>query len=211
MGREFLAHAFERFRQADSSHSRKHGGLGLGLAIVRHLVEAHGGTVAVDSKGEGLGATFTVNFPIHSMGGTLRPTGGTVDERGSTLSGLTILVVDDERDAREFLAALLSLHGANVEIAATAGEALGIIAGRHVDVLLADLGLPGRDGYSLIHAIRSLDSEHGGAVPAVAVTAYAGLREQTRAFEAGYGWHVAKPVDPDQLLGVVTAAARSAA
>jgi CheY-like chemotaxis protein len=102
---------------------------------------------------------------------------------------------------------LLSLHGANVELADSAGQALGIIAGRHVDVLLADLGLPGRDGYSLIQAIRSLDPEHGGGVPAVAVTAYAGLRERTRAFEVGYGWHVAKPVDPDQLLGVVTAAA----
>jgi PAS domain S-box-containing protein len=211
INRDFLGHVFERFRQADSSHSRKHGGLGLGLAIVRHLVEAHGGTVAVDSPGEGLGTTFTVHFPTHAARPLPRPVAGPAEERGTTLAGLTILVVDDERDAREFLAALLSLHGARVELASSAGEALGVMANHHIDVLLADLGLPGRDGYSLLQAIRSLDPEHGGAVPAVAVTAYAGLRERNRAFEVGYGWHVAKPVDPDQLLSVVTAAARSAA
>ena len=166
--------------------TRKHGGLGLGLAIVRHLVEAHGGTVAVDSEGEGLGATFTVHFPVHAVRRPLRATGGEAEERGSALSGLSILVVDDERDAREFLATLLSVHGATVELAASAGEALGIIAGRHIDVLLADLGLPGRDGYALIQAIRSLHPDRGGAVPAVAVTAYAGLRERSRAFEVGY-------------------------
>jgi PAS domain S-box-containing protein len=209
IGREFLAHAFERFRQADSSHSRKHGGLGLGLAIVRHLVEAHGGSVAVASEGEGLGTTFTVHLPVHAGRRSWCPADANAEVRDSTLAGLTILVVDDERDAREFLAALLSLHGANVEIAASAGEALGIIAGRHIDVLLADLGLPGRDGYALIQAIRSLDPAHGGAVPAVAVTAYAGLRERERAFEVGYGWHVAKPVDPVQLLSVVSAASGS--
>ena len=208
IGPEFLPHVFERFRQADGSHSRKHGGLGLGLAIVRHLAEAHGGAVAVDSQGEGLGATFTVHLPVNGVHHTVHPSDGASEKRGSALANLTILVVDDERDAREFLAALLSLHGATVEVAASAGEALGIMATTHIDVLLADLGLPGRDGYSLIQAIRSLDPDRGGNVPAVAVTAYAGLRERSRAFELGYGWHVAKPVDPEQLLTVVSAAAR---
>ncbi len=209
IGRDFLHHVFERFRQADSSHSRRHGGLGLGLAIVRHLVEAHGGTVGVDSPGEGQGATFTVRLPVRSVRGPQRPSTGAEPRHGAALSGLHVLVLDDERDAREFLAALLLIHGAEVDIASSAGEALGIIANRRVDVLLADLGLPDRDGYALIQAIRSLDPAMGGAVPAVAVTAYAGLRERARAFEAGYGWHVAKPVDPDQLLSVVVAAAKS--
>jgi CheY-like chemotaxis protein len=209
IGRDFLHHVFERFRQADSSHSRRHGGLGLGLAIVRHLVEAHGGAVGVDSPGEGQGATFTVRLPIRSVRRPPRVLSGAEPRLGAALSGLHVLVVDDERDAREFLAALLLMHGAEIDIASSAGEALGIIANRQVDVLLADLGLPDRDGYALIQAIRSLDPGQGGAVPAVAVTAYAGLRERARAFEAGYGWHVAKPVDPDQLLSVVVAAAKS--
>jgi CheY-like chemotaxis protein len=129
-------------------------------------------------------------------------------DSAATLAGVHILVVEDERDAREFIGALLAMHGADVELASSAGEALGLLDKR-VSVLVADLGLPDRDGYSLIQAIRSLPPELGGAVPAVAVTAYAGLHERARAFEAGYGWHVAKPVDPDQLLAIVSTAARS--
>ena len=208
---EFLPYVFERFRQADSTRSRKHGGLGLGLAIVRHLAEAHGGSVAVDSAGENQGATFTVRLPMRAVRHTPQPVDATAQRTDATLAGLRILVVDDERDARDFLAALLNMHGATVELASSAGEALGVMAAGRIDLLLADLGLPDRDGYSLIEAIRTLAPEFGGAVPAVAVTAYAGLRERTRALEAGYGWHVAKPVDPDQLLTVVAAAVQSRA
>ena len=205
---EFLAHVFERFRQADSSHSRQHGGLGLGLAIARHLVEAHGGSITVDSTGEHQGATFTVRLPAHVVHEAAHAQQTAQLQRGTTLKGLQILVVDDERDAREFLGALLRVHGADVELAASAGEALGRLTSRHVDVLLADVGLPDQDGYALIQAIRSMTTATG-SVPAVAVTAYAGLRERARAFEAGYGWHVAKPIDPDQLLAIVATAARS--
>src|SRR6185503_17380129 len=146
--RDFLGHVFERFRQADSSHSRRHGGLGLGLAIVRHLVEAHGGSVGVDSPGEGLGAKFTVRLPVRSVRRAARAPAVDSTSPAMRLTGVHVLIVDDERDAREFLAALLSMHGAVVEVAASAGEALGLISSRRVDVLLGDLGLPGRDGYA---------------------------------------------------------------
>jgi CheY-like chemotaxis protein len=206
--REFLPHVFERFRQADSSHARRHGGLGLGLAIVRHLAEAHGGSVGVDSPGEGQGASFVVRLPARATHRVMPPADVMDPPRVARLAGLRILVVDDERDARDFLGALVALHGAEVEVAASVGEALDVMASWRPNILLADLGLPDRDGYALIEAVRALEPSLG-SIPAVAVTAYAGMRERVRAFEAGYGWHVAKPVDPDQLLTVVCAAART--
>jgi PAS domain S-box-containing protein len=202
---DFLHHVFERFRQADSSASRRHGGLGLGLAIVRHLVEAHGGTVSAASPGEGLGATFTVRLPLRRMADRADAAAPRLT-RSTTLSGLTILVVDDEPDAREFLRLLLDAHGARVVVAASAGEALDHLVRHPVDAMLADLGMPDRDGYSLMEAARELKQPEGTLPPAVAVTAYASERERDRAIAAGYGWHVTKPIDADQLISIVAAA-----
>jgi PAS domain S-box-containing protein len=208
IGQDFLRHVFERFRQADSTASRRHGGLGLGLAIVRHLTEAHGGSVSAESPGEGLGATFTVHLPVHEV----RPreqASHSGEPRGTALAGLRLLLVDDEPDTREVLRVLLEIQGATVTVASSAGEALDLLRRRQpTDVLLADIGMPEQDGYALIEAVRALPTPEA-IVPAVAVTAYVSSRDRARAFKAGYGWHVAKPVDPDQLVAVVAAAARS--
>jgi PAS domain S-box-containing protein len=204
---DFLHHVFERFRQADSTTSRRHGGLGLGLAIVRHLTEAHGGSVTAESEGEGLGSTFTVHLPIRAIR-RREDTSRERETRGDALAGLRVLLVDDEPDAREVLQVLLEVQGAIVTAASSAGEALDLLRQHPTDVLLADIGMPEQDGFSLIEAVRALQTPEA-AVPAVAVTAYVSSRDRARAFSAGYGWHVAKPVDPDQLVAVVTAAARS--
>jgi signal transduction histidine kinase/CheY-like chemotaxis protein len=205
---EFLGHVFERFRQADSTASRRHGGLGLGLAIVRHLTEAHGGTVQAASPGDGRGATFTVRLPLRAMAARAEARAAPTPT-STSLGGLSLLVVDDEPDAREFLRLLLEAHGARVATAGSAGEALEILLHQSVDALLADLGMPDQDGFSLIAAVREL--RPGGTLPpAIAVTAYAGIRERDRAMAAGYGWHVTKPVDADQLVSVVAAATNRA-
>ena len=204
---DFLQHVFERFRQADSTASRRHGGLGLGLAIVRHLTEAHGGSVSAESPGEGLGATLTVHLPVREV--RTRPkTGQSAEPRGTALAGLRVLLVDDEADTRDVLRVLLEVQGANVTAASSAGEALDLLRRHPTDVLLADIGMPEQDGYALIEAVRALPTSEA-IIPAVAVTAYVSSRDRARAFKAGYGWHVAKPVDPDQLIAVVTAAAQS--
>jgi PAS domain S-box-containing protein len=205
---EFLGHVFERFRQADSTASRRHGGLGLGLAIVRHLTEAHGGTVQAASPGDGRGATFTVRLPLRAMAARAEARAAPTPT-STSLGGLSLLVVDDEPDAREFLRLLLEAHGARVATAGSAGEALEILLHQSVDALLADLGMPDQDGFSLIAAVREL--RPGGTLPpAIAVTAYAGIRERDRAMAAGYGWHVTKPVDADQLVSVVASATNRA-
>ena len=205
--RDFLQHVFERFRQADSTTSRRHGGLGLGLAIVRHLTEAHGGSVTAESAGEGLGSTFTVHLPLQVV---RRRVDVTMAEKpaGTALAGLQVLLVDDEPDTRDVLRMLLELQGATVSMASSAGEALDLLRRRSMDVLLADIGMPEQDGYALIEAVRALQTPEA-AIPAVAVTAYVSSRDRARAFESGYGWHLAKPVDPDQLVAVVSAAALS--
>jgi CheY-like chemotaxis protein/two-component sensor histidine kinase len=202
---DFLRHVFERFRQADSTASRRHGGLGLGLAIVRHLTEAHGGSVSVESPGEGQGATFTVQLPLREVRARQKAD-QSGETRGTALAGLRVLLVDDEPDAREVLRVLLEVQGARVITASSAGEALELLRRQPTDVLLADIGMPEQDGYALIEAIRALRSAEA-AIPAVAVTAYVSSRDRARAFNAGYGWHVAKPVDPEQLVAVVSAAA----
>jgi PAS domain S-box-containing protein len=201
---DFLQHVFERFRQADSTTARRHGGLGLGLAIVRHLTEAHGGSVSAESAGEGLGSTFTVLLPVKAV--RRRVDAGAAEEpRVRALAGLQVLLVDDEPDTREVLRTLLEIQGASVRVAASAGEALDLIQSCRADVLLADIGMPEQDGYSLIEAVRALKTPEA-LVPAVAVTAYVSSRDRARAFNAGYGWHLAKPVDPEQLVAVVSAA-----
>ena len=203
----FLPHVFERFRQADNTRARQHGGLGLGLAIVRHLMESHGGTVQADSAGLGQGATFTLTLPIRAIAPRTvasSPSAGIHDD--VVLTGVRVLVVDDQHDARELVRYVLEERGAEVTTATSAGDALHELADRCFDVLVADIGMPEQDGISLIRAVRSLPETRGGRMPAIAVTAYATVRERDEALRAGYNWHLAKPVEPNQLIAAVAAA-----
>jgi signal transduction histidine kinase/DNA-binding response OmpR family regulator len=218
---EFLPYVFDRFRQADSSLSRQHTGLGLGLAIVRHLVEMHGGYVGADSPGPGKGAVFTVSFPLMDeksrASNSRRPADGFTSDRGvpQDLVGLRILIVDDEPDAREVLVAILEQRGAEVIAAGSAADALARLCqesnGSIPDVLVSDIGMPGEDGLSLITRIRRLKPEQGGEIPAIALTAYARTEDCARFLAAGYQRHVAKPVEPSVLAITVSTLARRAA
>ena len=204
----FLPHVFERFRQADSSPARTHGGLGLGLAIVRHLVEAHEGAIRAESEGVGCGATFAVTLPIRAVASRALPTPGTAERvEAPGLSGTRALLVDDEADARELVRYVLETRGARVTVASTADEALRLFARETFDVLIADLGMPKQDGYALIRAIRHLPESRGNRIPAIAVTAYAGPRDRDKALDAGFNRHLPKPVDPQQLIATVAAVA----
>jgi PAS domain S-box-containing protein len=207
--KEALPHIFDRFRQADSSSTRKHGGLGLGLAIVRHLAELHGGTVEAYSAGEGQGAVFTVTLPcVTAAAEFVDESEGGLADRASVLSGLRILVVDDDSDSREVLADLLALRGAEAKSAATAREALQVISEWKPDVLISDIGMPDEDGYDLIRKVRTLESMDGRHVPAIALTGYAGREDGERALSAGYQFHLAKPVDPNGLVNVIASFVR---
>ena len=200
---EFLPHVFDRFKQAESA-ARSAGGLGLGLALVREMVQAHGGTVAADSQGLGRGSTFTVILPVDATatGGIAaperRPDAGTFE----ALRRLDVLVVDDNADARDLLRLLLESRGAAVRTAASAAEALKAIRERPPAVLLADLGMPEEDGYSLIRKVRG-QGHHAATLSAVAVTAFATVTDRERAIAAGYDAHVSKPVDADALTGII--------
>lgn len=212
---EFLPYVFERLQQADSTTTRAHGGLGLGLAIVRHLVELHGGSVRANSAGEGKGATFTVHLPITIFRSEL-----TEIERVHPavsdaiplmdvprLEGVKILVVDDEADARELLAILLRQRGAEVVTVASAKEALAVItqatAEQRPDLLVSDIGMPGEDGYMLIRRVRALGPSLGGTLPAIALTAYARTEDRIKALSSGFQSHVPKPVEPAEFITVV--------
>jgi len=207
---DFLPYVFERFRQRDSTTTRAHGGLGLGLAIVRHLTEAHGGTVRAESRGEGQGATFTVSLPLRAgfprpdaAPGKARGAGAAVSGDLRSLDGLQLVVVDDEADARDYLSTVFTQCGAEVRAVASAAEALAVLQVGRTDALVSDIGMPDEDGYKLIRRLRSLPPERGGRVPAVAVTAYARAEDRERALAAGYQRHVSKPVTPGELTAAV--------
>jgi PAS domain S-box-containing protein len=199
---DFLPYVFEHFRQADSTTTRKFGGLGLGLAIARHLVELHGGTIRADSRGEGQGATFTVTLPLLRVeSGQLQYTG---DAEGSSyssawLEGVRILVVDDEPDMRDYVAVVLQQAGADVTLVASASEALALLLKTNPDLLISDIGMPDVDGYMLLRQVRQLPPEQGGRVPAIALTAYAAEYDQQHAIAVGFDMHLPKPIEPDQL------------
>jgi PAS domain S-box-containing protein len=196
---DFLPYVFDRFRQESSSTTRRFGGLGLGLAIVRYLVELHGGTVQADSLGEGQGATFTVKLPLmlHQPTSTQETP---PSEPSPELQGVRILVVDDDDNTREFLAFLLELHGGSVIATATASEALAVLTQFQPEVLVSDIGMPDVDGYMLMRQVRQLLSERGGSISAIALTAYAGEIDYQQAMAAGFQRHIAKPIEPQVLL-----------
>ncbi|MFL6231649.1 MAG: response regulator [Thermoanaerobaculia bacterium] len=204
---DFLPYVFDRFRQAEGSITRTHGGLGLGLSIVRHLIELHGGTAEVDSEGEGKGATFTVRLPLRAEL-TEDPLDSTAVTQGlfskpDLLAGVRVVVVEDEADTRELLVMALQQCGAEVAAFASAPEALASFDRAVPDVLLSDIGMPVQDGYDLIHTLRAREPGRGGDVPAAAITAYARAEDRLRALEAGYQTHLAKPVDPSELISTV--------
>ncbi len=216
---EFLPYVFDRFRQADSTSVRSHKGLGLGLAIARHLVQLHGGTIRVESPGRGQGATFTIELPV------LARVEEEVGEAGEAhplathrlqplsipaLGGLRILVVDDEADARRWLTIVLEETGAEVIAVASVKEALETIEQQRLDILISDIGMPGEDGYALIRKIREMEPQIGGTIPAVALTGYAREEDYAEAIAAGFQLHVAKPIRAAELIAVVASLAKMA-
>jgi CheY-like chemotaxis protein/nitrogen-specific signal transduction histidine kinase len=216
---EVLPYIFDRFRQADSSSTRQYGGLGLGLAIVRHLVEMHGGTADAESAGQGRGAIFTVRLPliatrsmevspqaeerVHPAAENFIAARGLAFDCPPALQGLHVLVVDDDEDARHLIKTVLEQCEAQVTVVASAAAALRALQDSRPDVLVSDLGMPEEDGYSLISKVRSLPPEQGGSIPAAALTAYARVEDRMRVLRSGFQIHLPKPVEPAELVAVV--------
>ncbi|MBE8987783.1 ATP-binding protein [Nostoc sp. LEGE 12450] len=211
---DFLPHVFERFCQADSSHTRSDKGLGLGLAIARHVVELHGGTIQAQSQGIGQGATFTVKLPILEESGGAEEQGSRETEENNLhfslqspipnpLTNLRVLIVDDEADVRQWITAVLEESGAKVSAFSSTRQALEALKELHPDVLISDIGMPGEDGYALMRKIREIETERGGRIPAVALTGYARVEDYKEALAAGFQLHVAKPVRAAELIAVV--------
>jgi len=206
---EFLPHLFDRFRQADGSITRRHGGLGLGLSIVRHLTEAHGGEVLAASDGPGRGARFRVRLPLQAAaaGPDMPCFPDLLPAEDTDLSGVRVLVVDDEQDSRELLRRILEDCGAQVRTAPSAEAALELLPLQRPDVLVSDIGMPGTDGYELLRRVRLMGAAQGGDVPAIAVTAFARTEDRVRALRAGYSVHVAKPMEPLEIVATVASVA----
>jgi PAS domain S-box-containing protein len=212
---EFLPFVFDRFRQADATTTRRHGGLGLGLAIVRQLVELHGGTVRAESAGRGRGATFVVSLPV-AVGVSEEPSGSDEREREKqaknvNLSGVRVLAVDDEPDAAALIKRVLEKNCAEVDKASSAEEAMELLAGEKFHVLISDIGMPVEDGYELISRVRSLNGNPNQRIPAIALTAFARAEDKERATLAGFQQHVSKPLDVGELVAVVAGMVRGVA
>lgn len=214
---EFITHVFERFRQADASMTRRHGGLGLGLSIVKHLIEQHGGTVRAESAGEGMGSSFVIELPLAKVVPSTRrsraglvgaPAPATAELTLLDLQGTSVLVVDDDRDARELIARILTDCHATVRIEASAREAFEALRADQPDLLISDLGMPEVDGFELLSWVRGLGRDRGGLTPAIALTAFARSEDRLRALEAGFNSHISKPVEPSELIAAVASLVR---
>jgi CheY-like chemotaxis protein len=213
---DFLPHMFERFRQADSGTTREHGGIGLGLAIVRHLVELHGGTIHATSGGAGTGSTFSVRLPLMSVHQEkpierrVQSTAEAVPAREELpdLTGLSVLAVDDDADARALVCETLELRGARVAAVDSAEEALDVLGRSRADVMIADIGMARADGYELIRRVRQSPDPAIREVPAAALTAYARVEDRLKSLQSGFQMHLAKPVDPSELVIAVAVLAR---
>jgi CheY-like chemotaxis protein len=210
---EFLPYVFDRFRQAEGSISRKQGGLGLGLAVARHLVELHGGTIRAQSEGLGRGAVFSVDLPLAQE----RRDPARAEERrreverrrsrlgAVRLDGVHVLLVEDDDDARKLLGAMLKRYGARVTSTKSAAEALRVFEGELPDVLISDIGMPDQDGYELMRKLRELPPEKGGNTPAIALTGYASRKDRERALNSGYQQHIAKPIEQADIIKAIAA------
>jgi CheY-like chemotaxis protein len=207
--RAFLPYVFDRFRQSEGGTTRHHGGLGLGLAIVRHLVELHGGTVYAESAGPGQGATFRVVLPrtlTREAALASAPADASIRENThpaeAALTGVRVLVVDDDTSSRELFEAIVQNAGGEMRSVGSVAEAMALLRAWWPDVLLSDIEMPDQDGYMLLEEVRRLSASHA-SLPAVAVTAHSRPEDRARALEAGFHWHLSKPVEPSQVVGIL--------
>jgi CheY-like chemotaxis protein len=203
---EILTKIFERFRQADTSKTRRHSGLGLGLAIVRHLTEAHGGTIEATSEGKDMGSTFTLRLPTtprEERSIQLAELPKIIGSKKLRLDSIRLLVVDDDDDNRDLLKTLLSHYGAVVTLASSAAEAMKFLIDSPPDILISDIGMPDEDGYQFMTKVRKLPKKKGGNIPAIALTAFAKIEDREKALSVGFQQHIAKPIDPTAFVKII--------